>query len=299
MFLKRPCRTLLVAVAAVAVVARVAAPAFAGGSWGTVDCQTDPTNPQCVIQVGTGDAPGGPGTTSSSACHDPFGRVVPCFVAGAGWLSDDGCYYQPATGDDLAGAEALGGVPIPPAQWYVGVCGYPPIAAVTRFRVFAGPPGPQLLAEEAVKALRLPSPVIHTNPSTAGPVLVAVPVWLWLDPTSWGPRTATASVPGMSVTATATPTQVLWSPGDGTSVRCPGPGTAWSSGVDPAAASPSCGHLYTQSSAGAPEATFTMAATTTWRITWAGGGHTGAAADLRTTAQVPVAVAESQAVTGH
>ena len=30
----------------------------------------------------------------------------------------------------------LGGVPNPPGAWYVGVCGYPPVPGLTRFRIF-------------------------------------------------------------------------------------------------------------------------------------------------------------------
>ncbi len=111
----------LVALLALASPLLVAAPAAADGGWGTVDCAKDPNDPRCVITVGTSDAPGSKGSAGTSACHDPMGHVVPCFVDGAGWLSDDGCYYQPATGTDLAGAQALGGVPNPPGAWYVGV----------------------------------------------------------------------------------------------------------------------------------------------------------------------------------
>src|SRR6266545_4661157 len=87
----------------------------AADPYGSVDCQKEPTNPQCVITVGTSDEPGSKGGSGTSACHDPMGHVVPCFVDGAGWLSDDGCYYQPATGADpipdlryTAGAAAAG-----------------------------------------------------------------------------------------------------------------------------------------------------------------------------------------------
>ena len=94
-------------------------------------------------------------------------------------------YYQPATGIDLAGAQALGGVPNPPGAWYVGACGYPPVPGLTRFRIFGTPPGPQLLADEAVKALRLPAPVIRVNP--APPVLTRFGIWVTTWPTaiSW------------------------------------------------------------------------------------------------------------------
>src|SRR5256885_1822238 len=151
------------------------------------------------------------------------------------------------------------------------------------------------LAAAAVKALRLPTPVIRWNPPSSTNVLVNVPVWLWLDPASWGARSATASVPALSVTATATPASLVFSTGDGATVACAGPGTPWSPAVDPRAASPTCGHTYSAPSTGG---TFTLSATVTWHVAWAGGGQTGVVPDLHTTAQVALAVGESQTVTG-
>ena len=50
--------------------------------------------------------------------------------------------------------------------------------------------------------------------------------------------------------AVARPTAVTWSMGDGGSVTCDGPGTAFPAGGDPKSASPDCGHTYRTSSAG-------------------------------------------------
>jgi hypothetical protein len=255
-----------------------------------VDCSKTPMAPGCVIEIGTPGAPGQPGSKASAACHDGIGREMPCYLQGAGWLSDDGCYYQPATGADLAAAEALGGPVTPPGQWYVGQCGYPPVAGMTRFRVFAAPPGPELLAAQAVKALKLPLPGIRVNPSPPAAQLVYLPTWLWLDASSWGLRSATASVPGLSVTATAKPSRLVFSTGDGATVTCPGPGTAWTAGKDPNAASPTCGHTYTR------PGSYALTSTVTWQIGWAGGGRTGTVPDLTTTSTVTLNVTESQAL---
>jgi hypothetical protein len=157
---------------------------------------------------------------------------------------------------------------------------------------------PQALAQAAVSRLRLPMPLIRRNPDAAAGVLAQVPVWLWVDPSTWGPRSATASVPGMSVTATATPVRVVWGPGDGTpDVVCAGPGTPWRPGTDPRAAS-ACGHTYRSSSAGAAGGAFPLRATVTWSVSWAGGGQSGTVPPLTTTAVVRLPVAESQAVVG-
>jgi hypothetical protein len=275
-------------IAAVSV-ATAAAPAAADGGWGSVDCSKEPSNPQCLIQVGTPDAPGSTASNGTSTCKDSMGRVVPCYVEGAGWYGGDGCYYQPATGADLSGAEAIGGPATPPGRWYVGKCGFAPTSSVSRFRIFGSPPGPQLLTDEAIRALRLPQPVIRVNPVPPAKQIVFVPTWVWLGPESWGNRSATASVPGMSVTAMATPVKLVLSSA-GQSVTCNGPGTAWTPGQDAAAASPTCGVTYRQ------PGMFALQATVTWDVSWAGGGVTGTAPAMTTTASVSLQVIEEPAL---
>jgi hypothetical protein len=275
----------------VASVGIVAAPAWADGAYGTVDCAKEPTSPQCLITVGTSDGPGSKGSSGTSSCKDGIGLVVPCFIEGAGWSGGDGCYYQPATGQDLSFAEAVGGPAVAPQRWYVGVCGNPPTSAVTRYRLFGTPPGPQLLADEAVKALRLPLPAIRVSPAPTNQ-MVFVPTWVWLGPESWGNRSATASVPGMSLTATATPVKLILSTA-GQSVTCLGSGTAWTPDRDAAAASPTCGVTY-----GTP-GSFALQATVTWNVSWAGGGVAGTAPAMTTTASMNLRVSEAGGLNGN
>jgi len=159
-------------------------------------------------------------------------------------------------------------------------------------------PSPEELAQQARSQLRLPAPRIVSN--TAGIKLVTLPTWLWLDRGSWGAESATASVPGASVTATATPTSVSWSLGDGTDLTCTGAGTPFPAGADPQAASPDCGHTYRRSSAGAPHLAFPASATVHWTVIWSGMGTGGTFPDMTTTASASFRVAEAQALgTGH
>jgi hypothetical protein len=151
------------------------------------------------------------------------------------------------------------------------------------------------LAEQAVSRLALPSLPVGISPT--GGQMVRVPTWLWIDPTQWTPRTATASVPGMTVTATATPSRVVWSMGDGASVTCAGPGTPWRPGDDSAASSPTCGHTYVTSSAAAPGGNYSLTATVTWVVTWTtSGGQGGTAVPLITVTASPVRVSEVSAL---
>ncbi len=155
-------------------------------------------------------------------------------------------------------------------------------------------PSPEELAEQARSQLRLPSPAIASSP--AGTQLVQLPTWLWLDRAMWRPQSATASVPGVSVTATATPTSVSWAMGDGSTVTCTGPGTPFPAHRDPQAASPDCGHTYQRSSAGAPGERFPALATVSWRITWSGAGASGTFPDMTTSGSASFRVAEAQAL---
>jgi hypothetical protein len=155
-------------------------------------------------------------------------------------------------------------------------------------------PSPQELADQARAQLRLPTPRIEANP--AGDKLVSLPTWLWLDRAGWGTRQATAAVPGVSVTAVATPTSVTWSMGDGENVSCSGPGTPYSAAIEPTSASPDCGHTYRRSSASAPGQHFAVTATAHWTVTWSGAGASGTFPDMTTSATAAFRVAEVQAL---
>jgi len=152
---------------------------------------------------------------------------------------------------------------------------------------------PAEVAQLARRQLRLPAPDIAASP--AADQLVNLPTWLWLS-SVWEPISATASVPGISVTATAVPRSVTWSMGDGGTVTCNGPGTPYLAGADPASASPDCGYTYRRSSASQRDETFQVAATVAWTVTWSGGGESGTFPTMTTSATTAFRVAESQAV---
>ncbi len=289
--------TVLLALAAVAVTAR---PVLADPV-DPVYCDQRQV-PGCIVRASTPGQPGSQGTGSTggaaaSECHDPTGAVVPCYLDGRGSLGSDGCYYQPFSSTDPPPAGSSG-----PGTWYVRSChdpvfngplGVPLFGNMVWLPDTAAPISPGVLAQQAVSRLALPTLVIRINPTVrldpARPVsqISYVPSWLWVDAGSWGSRSATASVPGLAVTATARATRLVFTTGDGATVTCNGPGTPWTPGTDPAAASPTCGHTYTT------PGSYTLQATATWSVTWAGGGATGTAGPLSTTAGLNVQVAEA------
>jgi hypothetical protein len=153
-----------------------------------------------------------------------------------------------------------------------------------------------VVAQQAVQELVLPKPVIRTNPDEKFAQLVRVPTWMWLDAGMWKPVSETASVPGVSVTATATPRSATWVMGDGTTVVCKGAGTPYSAKFSADAKSPDCGHTFRRSSAGKPGEAYTVSVTVGWDVEWQGGGQQGVVPGLQTQAQMPLRVAEAQAL---
>ena len=146
---------------------------------GSVDCSREPTNPSCTIQVGTPGDPGSPGSTTKTPCHGPGGEVEPCYIDRVGWLGADGCYWRALTPAELAQSPDLFPPPAPPGQWYIGSCGTPPsFFPIVKYQVFNGPPNAAVLADAAVKALRLPAPVIRLNPAPPPQVVVGLPTWV-------------------------------------------------------------------------------------------------------------------------
>jgi hypothetical protein len=255
-----------------------------GGSYGGVTCGQSYA-PQCTVTAGSGPSagtPASPGTQGGS--QPPAGTAA---AGGAGGCSGTmnatwGCIPAgcQVTVQTLACPLGVGGVGPPPGA------GPAPVL-----------PAPGVLAALARQTLGLPSPVIRSSPAQNALQLTNLPTWLWINPAEWVPESKTATVPGESVTATATPVSVTWHPGDGSTVTCQGAGTPYASADNPAAASPSCGHTYTSSSAGQPGGAFQATATITWDVTWQGaGGAGGVLPPLFTTAVAAFRVAESQAL---
>jgi hypothetical protein len=154
---------------------------------------------------------------------------------------------------------------------------------------------PQELAQQAVDSMTLLGPDI-ASPRAAGKYTLGVPMWMWVNQsaTTYGPNTASASAGGVTVTATAKVSKIVWQMGDGSSVTCNGPGTPYQAS-EGMAQSPTCGHVYSKTSAGATSGKFPVTATSTWTIDWQGGGAAGQLTEIRQT-NVQVAISELQVV---
>ncbi|WP_405576223.1 ATP/GTP-binding protein [Streptomyces sp. NBC_01092] len=185
---------------------------------------------------------------------------------------------------------------------YEQTCGWRDLDGdtITRLVWLAEPPAqetvdPAVLAQRAVDSMTLLGPDV-ASPRTAGKYTVGVPMWMWVDQgaTTYGPNTASASAGGITVTATAKVSKIVWRMGDGVSVTCNGPGTPYQASED-MAQSPTCGHVYSKTSAGAKNGKLPVTATSTWTIDWQGGGQGGQLTEIRQT-NVQVAIGELQVV---
>ncbi len=154
------------------------------------------------------------------------------------------------------------------------------------FVVFQTPPPPDPavvaadLAQQALAEITLPQPAITSNPPN-GVDVINVPVWLWTN--NWATLTATATAAGVSATVTAAPTQIAWNMGDGHTVVCAGPGTAYNAAVADDAQHTDCSYTYWQKAGDV-----TVTATETWHITYtATNGEAGDLGTATRTATMP------------
>ncbi|WP_237551304.1 MULTISPECIES: ATP/GTP-binding protein [unclassified Streptomyces] len=200
-------------------------------------------------------------------------------------------------------------VPQPPpgsALWkgegkivYQQVCPDGPNSALTGpVGVDAGAPAvdPAVVAAQAVDKMELLGPQV-ASPRAGARYTVGVPVWMWVTPSAstFGPNSASASAGGVTVTAKAEVSKIVWDMGDGEKVTCTGPGTPFKNtrhGVE----SPDCGHIYQQPSTRKAGAKYRLTATAYWDVTWQ--ATTGEAGQIPTTRQTDVSftVGELQSV---
>ncbi|WP_091929682.1 ATP/GTP-binding protein [Blastococcus sp. DSM 46786] len=168
---------------------------------------------------------------------------------------------------------------------YVQVCPRVDGSGLTTMLVFvangtappAPPVDPRVLAEQAIASLVMRAPEIRMAPppgSTSG--LVGLPVWMWTErgEAFLGPTRQSVSAGGVTVAAVGRVGRIVWDMGDGTTVVC-GAGTPYSPGAE--GPSPDCGHVYAEASSrhvpgGGP---WPVTATSTWTVTWSGGGLSG------------------------
>lgn len=307
-------RSALAMAAAVTLAVISAGPATAGDPVScTPPSSLDPVSGICTIEVsspGGSAAPpqepakGGGGqvaNTGAKACVDANGDTLACRDGDAWWSNAWGCYAKPVT-------------PPPPRsdpRWQghddgalyecydLLVAGAGGMAITYRWSATppagpAAPPDPRVLAQQAIAQMRLRAVAIgivpEPGPGRVG--IIGMPTWMWVrdpGPATLGPVTRTASAGGFSVTATARADRIVWQMGDGTTVTCRGPGTAYADSFG-RRSSPDCGHTYTR------QGTYTVRAISHWTVQWSGMGLSGTI-PLSFTQSTTITMGEAQVLT--
>lgn len=154
------------------------------------------------------------------------------------------------------------------------------------------------VAYEAAAQLGIRVPEIRTTRQETMQI-VNFPMWLWVGnpgPGTTEQTSATASLEGVSVTATGTLDKIVYDMGDGHQEVCAGSAAAgteyqtWRGREE----SPTCGYVYPDH-ADTPGSWFTMTATAHWTVTWSGAGQSGTF-PVQVSESFPVQVGEVQTV---
>ena len=159
-------------------------------------------------------------------------------------------------------------------------------------------------AENAIDRL-IPKPAINFAPSPDRGV-VNVGSWFWIDKSAWKKISVTAYVPtkiGMlSVTTSATPKTIIFSPNDGGADRlCSGPGRVWYPSFSDKIKS-SCMYTYRHGSQQQPNGRYRAKVAIEWDVSVRTAigksriGFSGRVSSVRTSTTVPLRIREIQAV---
>ncbi|MGI5518852.1 ATP/GTP-binding protein [Streptomyces sp. CA-106131] len=286
MLTRRTAATIAMAFSLLTLPAHAAAAGNPTKGGGRIDCE----HYFCQVEA---SSPGQADNTTSSGGGDSSGKDA----------SPTHCTYKRV--DPQPPAESLDWEGHKPGDGavYEQTCQYlDSTLTVDRMVWLANPPqaavDPAVLAQRAIDKMRLAGPDI-ASPRAAGQYIVGVPMWMWVDqsPTTYGPNSASATAGGVTVTATAKVSKIVWKMGDGSIVTCHGPGNTYSAAYG-RQESPTCGHTYTASSVSQPSGAYTVTATSTWTVDWqvaGGGGGTGRLLESRQS-QMQVAIGELQVV---
>jgi hypothetical protein len=289
MLIRHLARTLTAILLAAVAITGLSSPAHAD----YLTCLPDGSTCWIVVTTPGGGGSGGGGTSGSFQCTAKT-AVWGCFDPMYGWYNpSDGCYWRKLTGAEVPPATdpVWHGHHPDGAIYDIWCSGY--ISGTGLIWRATNPPGYNnsydyyTAAERAIEELRLGAPIIRMapNPGTTG--LVGLPVWMWTPtgPTTWARPTPTksASAGGITASANATATQIVWDMGDGNKVTCPNPGTPYTAARG-GSMSPTCGYKYAQPSRRVSGGKYKIVATTTWKVHWwVSGGGSGVSGDLTLT----------------
>ncbi|NBE91855.1 hypothetical protein FE391_00700 [Nonomuraea sp. KC401] len=148
------------------------------------------------------------------------------------------------------------------------------------------------LAHRAYKRIPIAAPRVLTAPPRGRDGLVGLPHWFYLAEGQWTARTKRLRTSGVWAEATARPQRMAIDTGEGHTITCNGPGTAYDPSRPVARQSSTCSYRF-QRPANARRVTVSV----TWGGTWRGsGGAGGALPAITRSVTFPVRIVEAQAL---
>lgn len=147
----------------------------------------------------------------------------------------------------------------------------------------------QQVAQMASEQLNLDLPDIGLSPPVGSDQIVGIPTWYWVN-NLWSSSSASASLSGVTATVTATPVNVVFDTGDGTTLTCLSP-VIYDKTRSVDQQQTNCSHTYIR------PGNYTITATISWDVNWSASTGEGASLGSTTrTAEISVHVVEVQAV---
>jgi hypothetical protein len=274
------------------------------GAGGTTTTSSTPDPGDCISGCTQGNA-GIDGTTILAGVfeYEP-GELIAGEPAqgGSSYLAD--CNWQFAPAETTATLHPVAGaweVTFPEDHWLVWCA---PFTVVYTFFPAADGPDPVVLAD-MIRDAYYRTPVIAFNPQISPegsddiPLIVQTKNWLWVDEALWDtPVDATASIPPISITTTATAYKAVWTGGDEPeTLECTDHGAPYVFGIGgPEANDDTCTVVFTQDSILRPDQSIDMAVHWAVEFTCTAYCIGGTLPDIVTQSTRPVEVTEIQAV---
>jgi hypothetical protein len=246
------------------------------------------------VPVGTDTSPqGDPVVYVTEPGADPIGSP-----SGSGSVA---CYLYNVTdvfiGDNVVGLATQQEPNPEEGHGYLIVCSAVPSGEILLVDIITYQPGvniitPGTLANPALKELPLLYPRPRTAPPRTATQVVGIRTWMWVDPADWHPISATAQIPGLAATVTATPTKTIWDVGDGSDpIVCNGPGTVYDPAKPDGDQHSDCSRAFQH------DGTYPVRVTIEWNVTWtATNGDGGNLGLFQRSTQFDVTVEQRQAV---
>ncbi|WP_433432250.1 hypothetical protein [Nonomuraea sp. CA-141351] len=148
------------------------------------------------------------------------------------------------------------------------------------------------LARQAYALIPIAPPKVLTAPPRGSDALVGLPHWFYLRKGEWKAKSKRLEVGAVWAEATATPQKMTVDAGDGKTITCDGPGTAYDPSKRADQQRSSCSYRYLH-----PKGAYQASVTVTWNGTWRGsGGSGGTLPSITRTVTFPIRVSEAQAL---